>query len=134
MKITGIVALTIILLFASHVFSAASTSITGQITDSEGAALAQARVLIHWDSAGSTVGLSDNIGIRRDVIVRTDPNGNFSATVPPGFYDLFVSSMAFTPIAAKVRVKTGHSSTFNGKLFADPLVGKELDHKIYSAP
>lgn len=131
MKIAGIVA--VVLFFASHVFSAAPTLITGQITDSEGAALAQARVLIHWDSAGSTVGLADNIGIRHDLIVVTDSNGNFSASVPPGFYDVFVSSMAFTPIAGKVRVKKGQSSPFNGKLFADPLVSKELSH-TYTAP
>src|SRR5579864_8490770 len=122
MKIIGIMA--VVLFFALNLFSAASTLITGQITDSEGAAIAQARVLIHWDSAGSTVGLSDNIGIQRDLIVMTDANGNFSATVPPGFYDLFVSRMAFTPIAAKVRVKKEHSVTFNGKMFADPLVTK----------
>lgn len=132
MKTTGILA--VILFFLPQGFSVVPTLINGQITDSEGAAISQARVVIHWDSAGSTVGLADNLGIRSDLVVMTDAAGNFSVTVPPGFYDLFVSSMAFTPMAAKIRVKEGHNSTFNGKLFADPLVSKELGHKIYPAP
>jgi hypothetical protein len=65
-------------------------------------------VIVHWDSSGSTVGLRDNIGIKQDVIVVTDASGQYSANVPAGFYDVFVSAMAFTPIAAKVIVKEGH--------------------------
>jgi hypothetical protein len=81
------------------------SGITGEIVDAEGAAIANARVLVHWDSAGSTVGLSDNVGIQHDVIVTTDSNRRYLAEVPAGFYDVFVSAMAFTPTAAKVRVK-----------------------------
>ena len=110
------------------------SEITGEIVDSEGAAIANARVLVHWDSAGSTVGLSDNIGIQHDVIVTTDTTGRYSAVVPAGFYDLFVSAMAFTPSAAKVRVKQGQSTPFSTKLRADPLVTKELGHEIYGVP
>ena len=110
------------------------SEITGEIVDSEGAAIAHARVLVHWDSAGSTVGLSDNIGIQHDVIVTTDTTGRYSAVVPAGFYDVFVSAMAFTPTVAKVRVKQGQRATFSTKLRADPLVTKELGHEIYAAP
>ena len=92
--------------------------------------IAKARVLVHWDSSGSTVGLRDNIGIKQDVIVLTDPGGQFSASVPAGFYDVFVSAMAFTPAATKVRVKEGRLTTFNTKLKADPLVSKELGDEI----
>ena len=95
--------------------------------------IANARVLVHWDSSGSTVGLSDNIGIKRDEIVVTDASGKYSANVPPGFYDVFVSAMAFAPAATKVRVKTGTPATFNTKLNVDPLVSKELAHEIYPA-
>jgi hypothetical protein len=60
--LTGVV----LLLCASFVANAQRQSgITGEIVDSAGAAIANARVLVHWDSAGSTVGPSDNIGIQR---------------------------------------------------------------------
>lgn len=110
------------------------TVIAGQIADSEGAAIAGARVLIHWDSSGSTVGLTDNIGTKQDMIVVTDPSGNYSVGVPAGFYDVFVSAMAFTPTATKVRVKKGQRTTFNAKLQADPLVSKELGDEAHAAP
>ena len=110
------------------------SAITGQITDSEGAVIANARVLIHWDSSGSTVGLTENIGTKQDVIVVADTNGEYSATVPSGFYDVFVSATAFTPTAAKVVVKRGQRSRYSVKLKADPLVTKELGHEIHPPP
>jgi len=85
-----------------------------------------ARVLVHWDSSGSTVGLKDNIGIKEDISVITDGSGHYSATVPPGFYDVFVSAAAFTPTATKVRVKVERPATFSPSLSADPIVGNEL--------
>ena len=102
------------------------SAITGQITDSEGAVIANARVLVHWDSSGSAVGLTDNIGTKQDVITATDASGHYSANVPAGFYDVFVSAPAFTPIAAKVIVKQGQKAMLNAKLYVDPLVSKEI--------
>jgi hypothetical protein len=52
---------------------------------------------------------------------------------PAGFYDLFVSAMAFTPTAAKVRVKQGQRMTFNANLRVDPLVSKELVHRTVNS-
>jgi len=89
-------------------------------------------VLVHWDSSGSTVDLADNIGSKEDVIVVTDASGKVS--VPPVFMTCSSSAMAFTPTAAKVRVKQGQRMTFNAKLRVDPLVSKELDHEIQAAP
>jgi hypothetical protein len=111
--------------------AAPQTAITGQIRDSEGAVIANARVLVHWDPSGSDVGLRDNIGIKQDVMVVTDASGHYSANVPPGFYDVFITAMAFTPATAKVRVKEAQPGTFSPKLTADPLVTKELGHEIY---
>ena len=123
-------ALVLVFICLSCMSAEAQSVISGKITDSEGAVIAKARVLVHWDSSGSTVGLRDNIGIKQDVIVLTDPGGQFSASVPAGFYDVFVSAMAFTPAATKVRVKEGRLTTFNTKLKADPLVSKELGDEI----
>jgi len=118
-------------LFLSCASAAPRPAITGQITDSEGAVIANARVFVHWDPSGSAVGLRDNIGIKKDVMVLTDASGRYSANVPPGFYDVFVSAMAFTPTATKVRVKEEQPGTFSPKLKVDPLVTKELGHEIY---
>ena len=134
MRTIAVFVTTLFFTLFTYSLSGEVTTINGQITDSEGAAIANARVLVHWDSAGSTVGLADNVGLRHDLIVFTDDNGNYSANVPPGFYDLFVSSMAFTPIAIKVRVKKNVSSTFKGRLHADTLVTRELGHEVYSVP
>lgn len=115
------------LLLIVRIFAVAQQgSIAGRIADSNGAAIGNARVLVHWDPAGSTVGLKDNVGVRTDVSVKKDGNGHYSISVPPGFYDVFVSSSAFTPVAAKVRVKDRESSRFDTRLKIDPLVSKEL--------
>jgi|ERR1051325_1072851 hypothetical protein len=125
------VILIIILCFLPFHFSQSAntqSTIAGQVTDSLGAVLANTRVLIHWDPSGSAVGLKDNIGVQQDVIVVTDVDGKYSADVPPGFYDLFVTRMAFSPASAKVRIKQGQRTVFNAKLKVDPQVTKELAH------
>ncbi len=132
--IRSIGALVLVSLCFSRLSAAPEYAIRGQITDSEGAAIANARVLVHWDSSGSTLGLGDNIGTKQDVIVVTDVSGDYSVNVPAGFYDVFVSAMSFTPTATKVRVKQGRPATFSTKLDVDPLVSKELGHDIYAAP
>ena len=75
----------LLLLYIISVSADPQSKITGQVTDSEGAALANSRVLVHWDSSGSTVDLADNIGSKEDVIVVTDASGNYSVSVPPVF-------------------------------------------------
>ena len=102
------------------------SAITGQVTDSEGAVITNARVLVHWDSSGSAVGLKNNVGIEQDVIVVTDASGHYSASAPMGFYDVLVSSPAFTPFAAKVIVKEGQKAMLNVRLYVNPLVSNEI--------
>ena len=59
-------------------------------------------------------------GSTQDVSVLTDASGVYSAPVPAGFYDVFVSFPAFTPIAANVIVKEGQRVVLNAKLYLDP--------------
>ena len=73
------------------------------------------------------------LGIKQDVIVVTNVTGHYSADVPPGFYDVFVSATAFTPVATKVRVKNGQSVIFAAKLNADPLISREMGDEFHSA-
>lgn len=135
MKTNGLaLILTVVLLCMPSIAASQASMIAGQVTDSEGAVIANARVLLHWDSSGSTVGLSDNIGTKNDVVVTTDANGGYEATVNSGFYDVFISSPAFTPVAAKVRVKQGQRVTLSVKLNIDPLVSKELAYDVSAAP
>jgi hypothetical protein len=118
----------IVFLCLSCAGATSQSAIRRQITDSLEAVVPEARIFIHWDSAGSSVGLRDNIGIKQDVTVLKDASGHYSSDVPPGFYDVFVSAKAFTPTAPKVRVKKGQPGLFSPMLNADPLVTKELAH------
>jgi len=118
----SISAIVVVLVFLARLSADPQSELTGQVTDSEGAVIANARVVLHWDSSGGAVGY---LGLKQDVIVVTNSSGFYSADVPAGFYDVFVSAPAFTPIAAKVIVKE-QNATFNPKLYVDPLVSKEI--------
>jgi hypothetical protein len=122
----SISALALVFLCLASLFADAYSAITGQITDSEGAVIANARLLVHWDASSNAVSPRNDIGIKQDLIVVTDASGHYSANVPTGFYDVFVSAPGFTPIAAKVIVKQGQKAVLNAKLYVDPLVSKEI--------
>lgn len=110
-------------------FSVVSTragTLSGTVRDSEGAVIANAHVVVHWDPSGSNY-LKDNIGIKQDIAATTDSSGHFSVELPPGFYDVFVSAMAFTPHCDKVRVKDKEPRTYEVKLKISPVRSKELD-------
>ncbi|HMK20819.1 MAG TPA: carboxypeptidase-like regulatory domain-containing protein [Terriglobales bacterium] len=113
----------LILLFASARSADSNLAIKGVVTDSEGAVIAKARVFIHWDGSSKMIVSGDAVP---DISVLTDDKGAYTTAVPPGFYDLFVTSPAFTPVASKVIVKPGQPATFNAKLYVDPLVSKEI--------
>lgn len=99
-------------------------TIAGHVTDSEGAVIAKARVLIHWDPTSRRTSVTNDP--IQDVSVLTDESGAYSVPVATGFYDVLVSAPAFTPVAAKVIVKEGHGGVLNAKLYLDPLVSKEI--------
>ena len=93
----------------------------GTVKDSSGTPISGARVLIHWDSAGSTVGLSDNIGIRADFTIRTNDDGTFSVDLPSGFYDVFATARAFTPMCRKIGTKVSGAVEIELRMNVDPL-------------
>ncbi len=100
--------------------------LSGSVKDTEGAAIAGARVLIHWDPSGSQVGLKTNVGIKQDIELISREDGSFEVELPPGFYDVFVSAMVFTPECRKVRVREGESAVFKAKLRVSAIVSREL--------
>lgn len=121
----------VVVLLSSVAFGEIGTgTVKGLVTDSEGAVIGKARVILHWDPAGSQVGLKTNTGSKEDRLVTTDSNGEFQLNVPWGFYDVFVSASAFSPHCQKIRVKG--DSKLAVKLLLDPQVSKELDGTLVS--
>jgi hypothetical protein len=119
-----------IALFVSAV-PPANGKLSGSVTDQNGTAVSEAFIVVHWDPSGSTVGLTSNVGISHDLNLQSGKDGGYSIDLPPGFYDVFVSSMAFTPSCQKIRVWSGKSARFSPKLTVSPLVTKELADKPF---
>ena len=113
-----------ILLLLTVVPTRAAT-LSGTVRDSEGAVISNACVTVHWDSSGSNY-LKDNLGIRQDIAATTDSSGHFSVELPPGFYDVFVTAMAFTPQSDKVHLKEKEAKKYDVKLKVSPVTSKEL--------
>jgi hypothetical protein len=126
MKVYTLVALSL----TSSVVLFADPAFRGTVTDEAGASISVAVVLIHWDSSGSSVGLLSNVGIKEDATVRTGTDGSFSIDLPSGFYDVFVSSPAFTPVCRKIRIRDRNTVTFNARLPLDGLVSNELGFHV----
>ena len=103
------------------------------VSDSNGGAIRRSRILLHWDQSGARVGLGSNVGLAEDLSVETSKEGEFLSEVPPGFYDLFVSAMSFSPDCRKIRLKPGETATFKFALPPDPLM-KELDFVVPDLP
>ncbi len=108
-----------------------NAKLSGKVTDSHGATIPGVCLIVHWDPSGSDVGLDSNVGLRQDLNVRVDKTGVYSVEVPPGFYDVFVSSPAFEPFCRKVRLRPGESETLDSKLAVSLLVTKELADKPF---
>jgi hypothetical protein len=122
---------TVVLVIVCSVSAGPPKSVVkGVVTDSTGGVIPRARVILHWDQSGARVGLVTNVGVSEDIVVETNKDGEVSTELPPGFYDLFVSAMAFSPDCRKVRIQPGESATYSFKLKADPLVAKELGFTI----
>jgi|SRR5579862_3307875 hypothetical protein len=117
--------LSVALLLLMSAFTCKAATFAGTVRDSEGAVIAKAHVVIHWDPAGSNY-LGDNVGIKEDISVNTGSDGKFSLELPPGFYDVLVTATAFAPYCEKIRLKD-RPKTFDVKLKVSPVASKELD-------
>ena len=108
------------------VLPAFASSLSGRVVDSEGAVIKDAYIVIHWDHSGSNY-LTDNLGIPKDLVLTSDDKGEFSADIPTGFYDVFVSATAFSPHCEKVRVKRKPGVSLEVKLKISAVTSRELD-------
>ena len=66
-----------VVLFLLMSFTCKAAMLSGTVRDSEGAVIANAHVVIHWDRAGSNY-LGDNVGIKEDVTSRRLTHQSFS--------------------------------------------------------
>jgi len=101
---------------------AANAALKGVVADSEGAVIPHAHIMVHWDRSGSSVALKSNVGMEKDLRLEADEKGEYEAELPPGFYDVFIYSDAFSPECRKLRIKPGETVTYSPKL--------KLDHMI----
>jgi hypothetical protein len=122
-------------LFVVLALASSTTSIFGEtLFKGTVTPISGATILVHWDSAGSTVGLVTNVGIKKDLIIKTNEQGGFAADLPSGFYDVFVSAMAFTPSSRKIRILRPPAPHFTVRMDVDPLVIKELGTTVTAVP
>jgi len=110
--------------------AASGETLKGVVKDSSNTPIPSAMVLIHWDSAGSTVGVRSNIGTKADLTLRTKDDGTFSVDLPPGFYDVFAASPAFTPSCHKVRLHPSDAVEIMFSMNAEPLYTAEMGNRI----
>ena len=110
--------------------AASGEMLKGVAKDSLNMPISSAMVLIHWDSAGSAGGVKSNNGIKADLNLRTKDDGTFSVDLPPGFYDVFAASPAFTPSCRKVRLQPSETVEIMFSMYADPLYTAEMGSRI----
>jgi hypothetical protein len=80
-------------------------SISGTVTDPQGAAVAGAKVTVSNKATGT------------NQMLKTNSDGSFtSGSLPPGNYQILVESASFKTIQSTVVVQVGQIATFNAKL------------------
>ena len=101
--------LTVLALFSqvpAHAQGAATGTLQGVVKDPSGAVIEGALVrIVYWRRMAAS-----------EMAIRTDTNGQFKFELPPGVYDLFVSSPAFRPVAKQVNIKAGKDTVLNPNL------------------
>ena len=85
----------------------------GRISDTLGAAISRAFVLVHGD------GRVGNTWVKVNQQVDVNINGEFQIQLAPGLYDLFIGSPGFIPYAKKVKIQTGKQTILKIKLQVD---------------
>jgi hypothetical protein len=116
-RCAGLVALG--LLGAVVGIAADAGTLSGEILDSEGAAISRAYVIIHEDA-------SARVRTGRDIAIRSDKAGRFTLRLGPGFYDVCAMVDAFTPACGKVRIASAQVQKLSMRLSIDAAVVREI--------
>jgi hypothetical protein len=81
--------------------STGPTEFSGRVTDPMGASIGNAIIDIHWNMPRAT-GPSQPHKI--DTSTTTDKSGTFLIVLPPGFYDVCVHAIGFSPTCETVAI------------------------------
>jgi hypothetical protein len=128
----SVIALLLVSCFATCGGADSKITLSILATDELGAVISDARGIIVEDASPGSV--KKNRQDPAEICLKTDVAGMAQAELKSGFYDLFVSSRAFTPQARKIRLKSDPQSRSVFKLKADPLVSAEIGDVIYGNP
>jgi hypothetical protein len=75
-----------------------------------GAAIPDARVIVHWDSVGLN-DVTENVGMKDDKIATSNATGHFSLELPPSVYDVFRGGIRlFTPLRENLDEREGSAT------------------------
>ena len=113
---------TLLCVLAMTLFTAAAPStppegkLSGVVTDPVGAVIADAYIIVHWDPDGTDKELKSNVGLNHDLNLTRDQDGRYSADMPSGLYDVFVTARGFKPSCQKIWVTKGKEITFSPTL------------------
>lgn len=99
---------------AASAAGATTGTLRGSVRDPDGAIVVDATVLIqHWKLKKGS--LNHPVPVT-EPLVYTDSHGTFSAKLPPGVYQVFVSFPLFTPSAQEMRIDVGKEATIECNL------------------
>ena len=89
---------------------------------SAAAPIAGAKVIVvHWTNPGLHPSLV------QDQIAITGPMGMYTADLPPGTYDIFISAVELAPAAFRREIKAGQTTELPVNLRATPLHFRPLE-------
>jgi len=91
--------------------NSATGTLTGVVTDSEGAVIEGTLVrILHW-------GQDDKPrAVESEMALHTDASGQFKVELAPGIYDLFLSAPGFSPAAKQVKIDARKETVVKSKL------------------
>jgi protocatechuate 3,4-dioxygenase beta subunit len=109
--------MTVLAFAASAAVAAQTGTLRGSISDSNGAAVSNAYVVIHADATGR-----ETMPAASELMLRSDADGHFSTDLEHGFYDVCVMANAFTPDCRKLRIRSGRITEHRIRLKVDAAV------------
>jgi len=107
---------------------AQKSTIRGTVVDPAGAVISNAYVLIHTDA------LDREHRAAFQFELRTNKQGEFTTSVPSGFFDVFVGADGFTHYCQKIRTRGGGAQDIQVALKLDPLFLKEYGDEFITEP
>jgi hypothetical protein len=110
--------LAIIVLVSCASYGGEFGTLKGTVRDPTGAVMSGVLIRVeHWGLNPST----HKFIVDDEKTMYTDGKGGYSLELPPGAYDIFFSSAAFSPVARKVEVKGGKVTLLSPKMKYDRL-------------